>query len=190
MCICILSGPACMLVHIHLFICTLFFSANAWNWVLSAGTSLVSMRAPFSSLHPPGRQVHFDPSGQKKQCVFHPTQWDCWSINCAKRSWHSSKIPVSLLPNSQLIRSFNFRNDTQNYDRDRVECPTTFTAPSDQGDDGWEPESAYWVECSGCCPWSLCSSGDPTKSHVSRPVLYHLAIPSPVLPCFCEHVTA
>lgn len=27
-------------------------------------------------------------------------------------------------------------NDTQNYDRDRVECPTTFTAPSDQGDDG------------------------------------------------------
>lgn len=51
MCICVLSGPACMLVYIHLFICTLIFSANAWNWALSAGTSLVSMRAPFSSLH-------------------------------------------------------------------------------------------------------------------------------------------
>lgn len=29
-------------------------------------------------------------------------------------------------------------------------------------------------------PWSLCSTGDPAKSHMSRPVLYHLATPSPV----------
>lgn len=63
--------------------------------------------------------------------------------------------------------------------------PTTLTVPrgwNQEDDDVQEPESAYWVEYSSCCcgPWSPCSAGYPTKSHVSRPVLYHLAIPIPV----------
>lgn len=49
---------------------------------------------------PPGRHV-FWPFWTEETIHFPPPppHWDSWSINCAKRSWHSREIRVSWLPN-------------------------------------------------------------------------------------------
>lgn len=50
------------------------FSVNAWNWVLSAGTSLVSKKAPLSSFHPHVEKCVL--SLLDRRYLFHPAHWD------------------------------------------------------------------------------------------------------------------
>lgn len=57
----------------NLFICTLIFSVNARNWVLSAGTSLVSRRAPFNLLHPQVDRCVLTLLDGRNNAFFHPT---------------------------------------------------------------------------------------------------------------------
>lgn len=59
----------CWVFYIRSF-CTLIFSVNAWNWVLRAGTSLVSKGTLSSLLHPQVEEVCLDPSREKAEFHF------------------------------------------------------------------------------------------------------------------------